>query len=87
MSNDGRMVGNGSARVAGETNAAPAPSCASEAPARSFNYTSTGERVEAGAGVYWIPERQFASAVEAARRNPASLNRFRYVPLSPKASR
>ncbi len=87
MSTDGPSAGHVAIPCAVETVGAPAPACAGDASARSFNYTATGRRVEAGAGVYWIPERQFASTVEAARRDPTALNRFRYVPLAAKASR
>ena len=54
---------------------------------KSFRYTARGERVDPGGGVYWVSARELAGVVEAARANPARLNRFAFVPLSRRSGR
>ena len=68
------------------------PRCTHEAPlatpeatgcaeSKSHRYTARGERVDPGGGLYWIPASEFHTAVETARREPATLNRYRFEPL------
>ena len=54
--------------------------CPSEPVQKSFRYTKRGERVDACGGTYWIPAREFSGVVAAARRDPAVLNRYPFVP-------
>jgi hypothetical protein len=50
---------------------------------QSHNYDTRGRRVNPSGGAYWIPVSDFPRVVEAARRDPNTLNCFRFEPAVP----
>jgi hypothetical protein len=60
-----------------------APHRGESAADRSANYSASGERMNPGAGLYWIPEREFRAVAARAEHQPTVLNRYPWTPIAP----